>query len=190
MPEARDLPLSRWGAELRRARGKRRRVHLAAGFGSAVIALIGFTAIAPSVPRLVWNLSASAPVGLYRVSPRAMPDPGDMVIAWIPPNVRELAAHRRYIPANVPLVKRVAGSRDDLVCAHDEAITINGHRITGRLLEDSVGRPMPWWQGCRLLGKGEYFLLMDEVPNSFDSRYFGPVGSGDIIGKAVPLWVR
>ena len=33
----------------------------------AGIALVGFSTIAHPQPRLVWNASASAPIGLYRV---------------------------------------------------------------------------------------------------------------------------
>lgn len=193
MPEVRDLPLFRWGEELRRlrrARQNRLRLQLKAGAAAAGIALISFTIIAPPLPRLVWNLSASAPLGLYAVSPGAKSKVGDMVVAWTPGAIRQLAAQRRYIPANVPLVKRVAAGRDDLVCARDAAVKVNGRRVADRRRNDRAGRPMPWWRGCRLLGQDEYFLLMGDVPGSFDGRYFGPVSSRDIIGKAIPLWVR
>ena len=48
---------------------------------------------------------------------------------------------------------------------------------------------MPWWRGCRRLKRHEY-LLLNDAPRSFDSRYFGPVNASAIIGKAVPLWLR
>jgi type IV secretory pathway protease TraF len=44
-----------------------------------------------------------------------VPDRGDWAIAWLPPNVRLLAASRHYLPT-VPLVKRVARA-GDTVCA-------------------------------------------------------------------------
>lgn len=40
-----------------------------------------------------------------------------MVLTHTPGNVRRLAAHRRYIPANVPLMKRIAAQGGDDVCA-------------------------------------------------------------------------
>lgn len=151
--------------------------------------LIAFWAIViqlvfPPTPRLVWNATASAPIGLYWVRPGARIARGDMVIAWTPQAVRQLAATRRYIPENVPLVKRVAGASGDRVCAAGSAISVNGRRVALRLKRDGKGRAMPWWSGCRTLGTREYFLLMANVPESFDGRYFGITGNADIIGKA------
>lgn len=189
MPEARDLPLLRWGDELRRARMKRRRLRAQLAIGAAGIGLLGFTVVDKPLPRLVWNVSASAPVGLYGVMPGAPLRLGDMVVAWTPIGVRELAARRHYLPANVPLVKRVAAVPDDFVCAIGEQMVVNGSLIAVRSVRDGRGRPMPWWTGCRALKSREYLLLTD-APASFDGRYFGPVGARDIVGKAVPLWVR
>jgi type IV secretory pathway protease TraF len=33
-------------------------------------------------------------------------------------------------------------------------------------------------------------LLLTDDPASFDGRYFGPVASQTVVGKAVPLWLR
>jgi type IV secretory pathway protease TraF len=46
---------------------------------------------------------------------------------------------------------------------------------------------MPFWQGCRVLQTGEVFVLADH-PGSFDSRYFGPLDTASIAGRAVLLW--
>ncbi|MES2443966.1 MAG: S26 family signal peptidase [Pseudomonadota bacterium] len=144
----------------------------------------------PPAPRLVWNASASAPIGLYWVSPGAAVIKGDTVIAWTPARVRRLAAERRYVPVNVPLVKRVAGVEGDRVCAIGAAISVNGRTVATRKVSDGQGRPMPWWSGCRTLREGEYFLLMPDVADSFDGRYFGVTEEGDIIGRAQLLWAR
>ena len=100
-------PLLDWGAQLRAGKQRRRilgRRIAIAGFG---ITLLGLTMAFPPAPRLVWNASASAPIGLYAVTPAAPVDPGDMVIARVPDHWRMMAAQRRYIPAHVPLVKPV-----------------------------------------------------------------------------------
>ncbi|GAA0308339.1 hypothetical protein GCM10009087_17930 [Sphingomonas oligophenolica] len=190
MAERRDLPLFAWRDALG-ARRRRRRQLLCRG---ALIALgcasLAATIALPPLPRLVWNTSASARVGLYRVAPGAPLARGDMVIARTPRPVRVLAARRRYVPANVPLVKRVAGVRGDRVCAVGTTVTINYRVVAARRARDRLGRPLPWWSGCRKLGKGGLFLLMAESPDSFDGRYFGPTPVGDVVGRATPLWVR
>lgn len=157
--------------------------------------LIGFWAIViqmvfPPAPRLVWNASASAPVGLYWMRPGARIAKGDMVVARTPRPFRRLAAERLYLPENVPLVKRVAGVEGDRICAVGDAILVNNRKAVTRLARDGQGRAMPWWQGCRTLGQEQYFLLMTAVPGSFDGRYFGVTDKVDIVGRAQLLWAR
>lgn len=153
------------------------------------IALLSVTVVSPPRPRLVWNASASAPIGLYRVEPGTIARTGEFVIARVPKPFRDLAARRRYIPVNVPLVKRVAAEPGDTVCARGLEIFIDGRWITERQIADGRGRPMPWWNGCERLRNGALFLLMD-APDSFDGRYFGPIAAGNVIGRAIPLWTR
>lgn len=155
--------------------------------GSLALAALGCalaaTIVAPPTPRLVWNVSASAPRGLYVVGRLDGVDVGDMVIARMPASWRRFAATRRYVPANVPLVKRVAAGQGDTVCASGRRILVNGRVIAERLMADGAGRLMPWWNGCTVLDAGTLFLLMDN-PASFDGRYFGPITRGDIVGGA------
>lgn len=112
-----------------------------------------------------------------------------MVIARLPSRLRDLAAQRRYIPANVPLVKQVAGAPGDTICAWDRTVFVNGQLAADRKVTDAQGRLMPWWNGCITLREGAIFLLMDD-PASFDGRYFGPTGRADILGLAKLLWAR
>jgi conjugative transfer signal peptidase TraF len=113
-----------------------------------------------------------------------------MVVSQMPSAWRQLASSRRYLPANVPLLKRVAAIPGDTVCAREAEIWINGHATARRLAKDGLGRPMPAWSGCRRLGRNELFLLMAESPASFDGRYFGPTARTGIIGRAHLLWAR
>lgn len=147
------------------------------------------TLVFPPAPRLIWNASDSAPRGLYRVYPGTLPGRGDMVIAWAPEPYRRLAAERHYLPANVPLVKRVAALAGDRVCAVGRSVRVNDRQVAERLVTDGKGRSMPWWRGCRTLGAGEYLLLMD-APASFDGRYFGISRERQLVGKARPIWTR
>lgn len=189
MPEPVDLPLFRWRAELRRSAATRRRLRVRIGLGIAGIALLCATIAVPPRPRLVWNASQSAPVGLYRVTPGAPVGVGDMVIAWVSERYRRLAAERHYLPANVPVVKRVAAISGDTVCAVNEHIFVEGRLVAWRRRYDGAGRPMPVWRGCVTLRDGALFLLMDDSV-SFDGRYFGPTDARDIIGKARLIWAR
>ncbi|MEZ5656298.1 MAG: S26 family signal peptidase [Sphingobium sp.] len=185
-----DAPLFAWGEALR-ARAKRRRkvCHVAFGVTAGALAL-GLTIAFPPAPRLVWNASASAPIELYWVSPGGAIVTGDMVIARVPERYRHMAAARRYLPMNVPLVKRVAAGPGDEICALGATIFLDGRPIVQRHDKDGKGRPMPRWQGCIRLRSGQYFLLMADSPASFDGRYFGISNAPDIIGPAWLIWQR
>jgi conjugative transfer signal peptidase TraF len=146
--------------------------------------------VLPTTPRLIWNASASAPVGLYWMSAPDALRPGDLVIARPPRAVRALAARRRYLPLNVPLVKRIAAGPGAEICALGDRLFRDGAPLVVRRATDAAGRPMPWWSGCVTLGVGQYLLVMAGVPASFDGRYFGPSDRRDILGRATPLWTR
>lgn len=190
MTRREENALRTWGDALRRSRADRHRLARRAAMIASLAGLVGITIVAPPTPRLVWNVTASAPLGLYLVSPESIPAAGDMVIARVPEPVRHMAAERRYIPINVPLVKRVAAVPGDVICASGRAVFVDGHRVADRRAVDGRGRAMPWWTGCRHLRDGDYFLLMPGAPDSFDGRYFGMTRRTDIIGKARLLWLR
>jgi len=165
------------------------------GFDSAIVLVaVGLSAVLSSAvlttkPRFVWNTTASAPVGLYFVSPVRLIRPGDMVIAHVPRRFRKLVDHRRYIPSHLPLIKHVSAAAQDQVCAQGQTIWINGRAAARRHSRDSTGRPLPTWTGCVRLRAGDLFLLSDH-PASFDGRYFGITQEHDVIGKAELIWAR
>jgi conjugative transfer signal peptidase TraF len=138
-------------------------------------------------PLLLWNLSPSAPVGLYLVESPIGFRRGDIVAVFAPKRFRELAAARSYVPASVPLVKRVAGVERDQVCGSGRWLRINNRNVARRLKADIRGRRLPWWNGCRRLKPGELFVLNGKA-RSFDSRYFGPAKANSVVGKLVLLW--
>jgi len=185
-----DLPLFAWGEDLRRRKAARERLHRRIVLTWCLVIMVTLSAVLPIAPLLVWNASASAPIGLYAVSLGAQPKRGAMVIASVPATVRDLAAARHYIPAHVPLVKHVGAVPGDTVCAAGTRVTINGKAVATRLVLDGAGRVLPWWSGCHLLREGEIFLLSADAPVSFDGRYFGISSSDEVIGTARPLWTR
>ncbi|AUN32732.1 S26 family signal peptidase [Niveispirillum cyanobacteriorum] len=170
----------------RLSRASRRRALLLAGLA---LAALGFSVLARPKPILVWNSSASAPIGLYLVLPETRLRPGDLALVTPPDSLADLAARRGYLPRGVPLIKRVAAMGGDHVCAKGDVITINGDTVAVRQKADKAGRPLPWWQGCGVLSAGEILFLMPAA-ESLDGRYFGPLSSVHVIGRLVPLWLR
>ncbi|MGH6617133.1 S26 family signal peptidase [Sphingomonas sp.] len=183
-----DAPLLAWGEAMRLARHRRTTRRIVMGMALAIAAL-GVPVLCSPAPRLVWNASASVPVGLYRVIPGATARVGDMVVARVPEPWRGLAAERRYIPVNVPLVKRVAAAAGQEACARGRIVFVDRKLVVTRRPTDPHGRILPWWDGCIRLRGRQLFLLTD-APESFDGRYFGISEDGDVIGRAVLLWRR
>ena len=181
--------IERFLTRAKRRRRVRRRPRTVLALTLFGLGLIGLASLARPAPWLVWNASASAPIGLYRLLP-GKPIRGDLVLIRTPSSVRQLAAERGYLPQNVPLVKRVAALDGDIVCAADDVISVNGRVAAERLTRDRLGRPLPSWNGCHLLDDGEVFLLMEGVSDSFDGRYFEQIPTAAIIGRLVPLWIE
>lgn len=145
-----------------------------------------FQLVVAPTPLLVWNMTASAPLGLYRRSV-GTPQNGDWVLVWPPQRAAELAAHRGYLPRHVPMVKRIRAKGGDTVCRSGRAVSVNGELRAMALLRDKVGRALPIWQGCSRLQDDQVFVLT-APPDSFDSRYFGAVPSAHVIERIAPLW--
>ncbi|MGH6652959.1 MAG: S26 family signal peptidase [Sphingopyxis sp.] len=157
----------------------------AALFGTLFVAV----ALAAPAPRLVWNASASAPIGLYRIDTDAAPQVGDLVAIDPPPELAGFLAARGYLPRGLPLLKRVAALPGALVCRSGTFVTIDGTGVARALARDRANRPLPVWTGCRSVGRGELFLL-NTAPDSLDGRYFGALPAAGLIGTAHPLLTR
>ncbi len=155
------------------------------GFGVAL-------AIASSLlelrPILVWNATASAPRGLYSITPVTELQAGDLVLVQPDPASAAVYAERGYLPLGVPLLKRVGALGGMRVCERSGDVTIEGRHVANALPIDGRGRPMISWSGCRALSDGEFFALNADVPTSLDGRYFGPSPLSSAIGRAIPVW--
>jgi conjugative transfer signal peptidase TraF len=155
------------------------------GAGVAAISVAGFADFAPL---LVWNASASAPIGLYRIEQDASPEIGDFVLVKPDETLEKFITSRGYLPENIPLLKRIAALPGDEICRDSEAIFINKILVADAKKLDSIGRKMPSWNGCIRLQSGEIFLLNDPE-YSLDGRYFGATKSVAVIGVARAVWV-
>ena len=85
-------------------------------------------------------------------------------------------------------MKRVAGLPGQEVCRSGGAITVDGNEMGTALERDRLGRLLPVWRGCRHILSGEVFLMNWDARDSLDGRYFGPIQTSSIIGRATPLW--
>lgn len=159
--------------EERRAPGRRRK-------GKALMVWLGLGALllfAAHANRnvLLVNLSPSEPEGLYlRVHGGAVRR-GALVAFLAPPAAFPYADRQMSYLHRTSILKAVGAMPGDLVCALGGELWINGKRRAGISAVDRNGRALPRWLGCRRLRAGELFAFSDRVPNSFDSRYFGPI---------------
>lgn len=170
-----------------RSRGRAARLALLVASTAALAGLALPTIHHPHL-RLIWNASASVPLGLYRLAPATALRVGDMVAVRPSPALARFMAERRYVEANVPLLKPIAATNGAIICRLGLRVTINGRTALFALARDRVGRPLPTWSGCYRLRPDQLFLLAPSHPDSFDSRYFGPVSRTQILGTATPLW--
>jgi conjugative transfer signal peptidase TraF len=150
---------------------------------------VGLTAVPPlDPPLLIWNASASVPVGLYVVERPIGLRVADIVVVRPPELLANFLADRGYLPRGVPLLKHVSALSGQSVCRNSLAVTIDGAAIGEARERDSRGRPLPSWQGCSFVSADEVFLMNPRSADSFDGRYFGPLPASSVIGRAIPLW--
>lgn len=149
---------------------------------------IAATAVTDMPTRLVWNVTASAPVGLYAIAPADRLTVPELVAVIPPEPLAHFMVARGYVGNGVPLLKRVAGLPGQQVCRTGRTVTVDGVAIGDALDRDRIGRDLPVWQGCHIIAPGELFLMNPGVRDSLDGRYFGPVPARAVIGRARPLW--
>ena len=137
---------------------------------------------------LIWNATASTPVGFYTVEPADALDVPELVAIMPPEPLAAFMVGRGYVGRGVPLLKRVLGLPGQRVCRTGSTVTVDGIEMGEALERDSLGRALPIWQGCRVIGDGQIFLMNWDVSDSLDGRYFGPIPASSVIGRAVPLW--
>ena len=159
-----------------------------AALACAGIAVIATTSVWRPTSRLIWNASASVPIGLYGVEPTRTLSVGELVVVRPPGPLAAFLADGRYLPMGVPLIKHVAALSNETVCRHGAVVSIDGTVQATARERDHTGRLLPVWSGCRHIASGEVFLLNASEPASFDGRYFGPLPVSSVVGRAVPIW--
>ena len=158
-----------------------------AGWIAAIVVVaVLSTIVSPRRLLLVWNVTPSTPIGFYIVT-QAMPERGDLVVTRLPPGMEALAVSRAMLSANTPVLKPIAALAGDLVCRFGSTVTINGRFAAMARQLDRHGRTLPIWRGCRRLSVSQVFILAGH-PDSFDSRYYGPLDAHRARGVAHPLF--
>ena len=153
-----------------------------AAMGVAVAAFI------PTSTKLIWNATASAPIGFYTIAPADQLEVPELVVVMPPEPLADFMVERGYVGRGVPLLKRVLGLPGQRVCRSRDLITVDGIEMGEALDRDRLGRPLPVWHGCRVVAEDELFLMNWEVRDSLDGRYFGPLPASAVIGRAIPLY--
>lgn len=152
------------------------------------VALISVPAAIKWPPQFIWNASASAPIGLYELQPKDRLAVTDLVAVAPPEPIAQFLDERSYLPRGVPLLKRVLALPGQTVCRRQLTVMIDGIVMAAAREKDHLGRSLPVWQGCRMIADGEIFLMNWQSDDSLDGRYFGPLPTASILGRAVPIW--
>lgn len=152
------------------------------------VALIAIPAGIAWSPRLIWNASASVPIGFYAVHLIGRIQIGDLVVVQPPQDLAAFLAARRYLPSGVPLLKHVMALPGAEVSRIGSRIIVNGKTLGMARARDRMGRDLPVWRGCRVIAEGEVFLMNPGAPDSLDGRYFGPLPASTITARLTPLW--
>jgi len=140
---------------------------------------------------LVINTSPSVAPGLYLRSSEE-PAVGKLVDFCIPPAARVYVLGRTGNNGeNWYILKPIVAGPGDRIDTTGDWLIINGQRIAPMPLpKDSRGRPLPVWRDCRVLGADEFFVFSSRIPNSFDSRCYGPIRREQIgaVRMALVTW--
>lgn len=159
-----------------------------AGLATCLTALIAVGHLEwETKPLGLLNLSPSEPPGFYLRS--NLPIAPNRLVAFHPPAVSRRVGDG-HLARYGSFLKRVGAVGGDKVCSDGHEAFINGVLAGGVVQTDADGRALPHWRGCKTLSDGEIFVLSNRVPNSFDSRYFGPIAVSQVIGVYRPLWIR
>jgi conjugative transfer signal peptidase TraF len=141
------------------------------------------------------NTTDSLPKGVYLITGEAKAP----LVEFCPEGIfSTLSVLRGYRPGGLcpdggaPLLKPVIATAGDTVELSREGIRVNGQllRNTSPQLVDSAGRPLASWpSGTYPVAPGTLWVASTYQPNSFDSRYFGPISSAEVRHHLRPLWV-
>ncbi len=124
----------------------------------------------------------SLPYGVYMMI-KGDPQRGDYAASCLRDEIARYGIDRRYLEQGdcdtgaVRILKMIKGIPGDHFVVKNGLLQLNGHSY--RIMDkDSSGRVLKifYKQKEGVLEKNKYLLLSDFVENSWDSRYWGPMG--------------
>lgn len=144
----------------------------------------GMLSFVPKV--LVWNGSASAPVGFYLKVSNEHLSPNDFVL---------VKTGNKLDP-----ISELFPTKPTYLLKHIELLPGERYRVVGDVImterqvlkrqETSLnGIKLPRLEDGTYLVPPNYYFVANSPEKSYDSRYFGPVAKSDIAEKVVPVLV-
>ncbi|CZP18995.1 conjugative transfer signal peptidase TraF [Legionella pneumophila] len=145
------------------------------------------------------NMTDSIPIGIYRMT--GIKNLKNAFVIFCPEDkpVFQQARDRGYINNGFChgnygyLMKKVVATKGDKISVTDKGIFVNHQRIpfSKPILTDGMSRPLPQWRTRNYqLKEDEILTMTNQSAWSFDSRYYGPVHTGQIKGMITPVWVK
>ncbi|WP_133128618.1 conjugative transfer signal peptidase TraF [Legionella nagasakiensis] len=145
------------------------------------------------------NTTDSIPVGLYRIT--NLKNIKNAFVIFCPedrPAFKE-GLERGYIDSGLCpdgygyLMKKVVATNGDKISVTSEGVFVNHQPIpfSKPIPSDGMDRPLPQWHTRNYqLKEDEILTMTSQSAWSFDSRYYGPVHTGQIKGMITPVWVK
>jgi type IV secretory pathway protease TraF len=139
------------------------------------IAFFGFIVITQSVGKAIYiNRTPSMPKGVYIKITKSNYSVGDKIIFNHPSFKGEL-------------IKHVAAIIPSEFCVDEHAVLWIDSFPAAQLNIEKYPGKIPTESQCQQLKPDEIFVLGDH-PDSYDSRYFGPIKTSQVIAEVELLW--
>jgi conjugative transfer signal peptidase TraF len=149
----------------------------------------------PGIAGLRINTTDSLPVGIYVITN----DAHAPLVEFCPIGVSSaLSSARGYRPPGLcadgaaPFLKPVIARSGDTVILSARGLCVNGSLLpnTAPKPVDTAGRPLTSWpEGVYTVNNAALWVASTYHPDSFDSRYFGPISMSLVRHRLRPLWV-
>jgi signal peptidase I len=117
---------------------------------------------------------------------------------WRQPHRQQIVIFKPpYAPDQTDLIKRVIALPGDQIDIRDGAVWINGQRLQENYTKGLTEIAPPWETPRGFapmhfpynVPADSYFVMGDNRGNSYDSRFWGPVPRGNILGTPVAIYM-